>query len=81
MRPRLLSIVLLCAGALPPFAGLGQVDQVATPPVNIVLVNHNGVPVGPFGGLEGPAVVARVVGDPVRTAVDISTIYSISYQF
>ena len=28
-----------------------------------MLANYNGVPAGPFGGLEGPAVVARV-GDP-----------------
>ena len=35
----------------------------ATPPANIVLANYNGVPIGPFGGLEGQAVVARV-GDP-----------------
>ena len=30
---------------------------------NLVLSNYNSVPVGPFGGLEGQAVVARV-GDP-----------------
>ena len=46
--------------ALPAYA---QVDQVVTPPPNLVLANYNTVPVGPFGGLEGTAYVARV-GDP-----------------
>src|SRR5262245_28992766 len=40
-----------------------QVDQVTTPPPNLVLSNYDSVPVGPFGGLEGSAYVARV-GDP-----------------
>jgi hypothetical protein len=38
-------------------------DQVATVPPNIVLNNYDSVPVGPFGGLEGSAYVARV-SDP-----------------
>ena len=42
---------------------LAQVEQVATPPPNLVLSNYNTVPVGPFGGLEGSAFAARV-GDP-----------------
>ena len=62
MRLHLVSIVV-CAGAFVPATLLAQVDQVITPPRNIVLPNYNGVPVGPFGGLEGQAVVARV-GDP-----------------
>jgi hypothetical protein len=37
-----------------------NVDQLVTPPPNVVLPNSNGVPVGPFGGLEGGAYVARV---------------------
>src|SRR5262245_51124589 len=37
-----------------------EVDPLLTPPQNIVLPNANGVPVGPFGGLEGGAYVARV---------------------
>lgn len=49
-----------CLIALPAFA---QVEQVTTPPQNLVLSNYNSVPVGPFGGLEGAAYVARV-GDP-----------------
>jgi hypothetical protein len=35
-------------------------DPLVTPPPNVVLPNVNGVPVGPFGGLEGGAYVARV---------------------
>jgi hypothetical protein len=38
-------------------------DQVTTPPPNFVLNNYGSVPVGPFGGLEGTSIVARV-GDP-----------------
>jgi len=37
-----------------------QVDQVATPPPNLVASNYNSVPVGPYGGLEGSAYVARI---------------------
>src|SRR5262245_22954141 len=59
-----MKIVLMTAAAclfvLPAFA---QIDQVTTPPPNLVLSNYNSVPVGPFGGLEGAAYVARV-GDP-----------------
>ncbi|HJZ77982.1 MAG TPA: hypothetical protein VKE51_39910 [Vicinamibacterales bacterium] len=57
-----------CLIALLPFALMSapvyaQVDAVVTVPPNIVLTNYDTVPVGPFGGLEGAAVVARV-GDP-----------------
>ena len=38
-------------------------DPVVTPPQNMVLNNYDSVPIGPFGGLEGSAYVARV-GDP-----------------
>jgi hypothetical protein len=38
-------------------------DEVLTAPHNLVLDNYDSVPVGPFGGLEGSAYVARV-GDP-----------------
>jgi hypothetical protein len=41
-------------------AGAQDVDSLVTPPPNVVLPNVNGVPVGPFGGLEGGAYVARV---------------------
>jgi hypothetical protein len=40
-----------------------SVDQVATLPPNVVLANYDNVPVGPYGGLEGSAYVARV-SDP-----------------
>jgi hypothetical protein len=40
-----------------------QVEQVIAPPPNLVPANYDSVPVGPFGGLEGSAYVARV-GDP-----------------
>ena len=53
----------LCAVSLIAPPAFAQVDQVATPPPNLVLSNYDSVPVGPFGGLEGPAYVARV-GDP-----------------
>jgi hypothetical protein len=55
-----LSFGAACLLALPAYA---QVDQVVTPPPNLVLANYDNVPVGPFGGLEGSAYVARV-GDP-----------------
>jgi hypothetical protein len=38
-------------------------DAVTTSPPSIVLNNYGSVPVGPFGGLEGSAIVSRV-GDP-----------------
>ena len=56
----LLATSVACLIASPAFA---QVDQVVTPPPNLVLANYDNVPVGPFGGLEGSAYVARV-GDP-----------------
>jgi hypothetical protein len=40
-----------------------QIDQVLTPPPNLVLNNYDMVPVGPYGGLEGSAYAARI-GDP-----------------
>jgi hypothetical protein len=55
-----LALGAVCLIALPASA---QVAQVATPPPNLVLANYDSVPVGPFGGLEGAAYVARV-GDP-----------------
>lgn len=58
-----LVVCVACLIALPASA---QVDQVVTPPPNLVLANYDNVPVGPFGGLEGSAYVARV-GDPSAT--------------
>ena len=42
---------------------LAQAELVTTPPPNIVIGNYNSTSVGPYGGLEGSAYVARV-GDP-----------------
>src|SRR5262249_46295743 len=53
-RGALLAVVLL------PATAAAQADQVATPPPNLVLSNYNSVPVGPYGGFEGAAYVARV---------------------
>jgi len=58
-----LAVCVACLIARPASA---QVDQVVTPPPNLVLANYDNVPVGPFGGLEGSAYVARV-GDPSAT--------------
>ncbi|HXI29402.1 MAG TPA: hypothetical protein VNG89_13280, partial [Vicinamibacterales bacterium] len=40
-----------------------QIDPLVAAPPNLVLSNYNGVPVGPYGGLEGTASTARVT-DP-----------------
>ena len=45
---------------LVPAAASAQVDRVSTPPPNLVLSNYHGVPVGPYGGLEGSAYAARI---------------------
>jgi hypothetical protein len=58
MKPAL--VAAACLLAPPAFA---QVEQVTTPPPNLVISNYDSVPVGPFGGLEGAAYSARV-GDP-----------------
>jgi hypothetical protein len=42
---------------------LAQAELVTAPPPNIVIGNYNSTSVGPYGGLEGSAYVARV-GDP-----------------
>jgi hypothetical protein len=48
----------IIAIALSP-AGFAQTEPITTPPPNIIVPNYNGVPVGPLGGLEGSAYVAR----------------------
>ena len=55
-----LSIAAIC---LTPSGALAQATQVTTPPPNMVISNYNSTAVGPFGGLEGSAFVARV-NDP-----------------
>jgi hypothetical protein len=42
-----LAVMAACLIALPASA---QVDQVTTPPPNLVVSNYDSVPVGPFGG-------------------------------
>jgi hypothetical protein len=42
---------------------VAQAELVTTPPPNIVIGNYNSTSVGPYGGLEGSAYVARI-GDP-----------------
>jgi hypothetical protein len=54
------AILLLLLAAVPAAA---QTDSVTTPPPNLVLSNYNSTPVGPFGGLEGVAFIARIA-DP-----------------
>jgi hypothetical protein len=55
--------LVCCAAWLIAAPALAQVEQVSTPPPNLVINNYNSVPVGPYGGLEGSAYVARV-SDP-----------------
>src|SRR6186713_891282 len=56
-------VLTALAVCLAPLCADAQIDQVVTPPPNLVVSNYDSVPVGPFGGLEGTAYVARV-GDP-----------------
>jgi hypothetical protein len=66
-HPALLTLLIAAATCALPQISLAQdIDQVATPPPNLVLANYDSVPVGPFGGLEGSAFAARV-GDPSAT--------------
>ena len=58
-RRTLVGLVIVGATSVMPLRAQG-VDQVATVPPNVVLSNYDNVPVGPFGGLEGSAYVARV---------------------
>ena len=57
-----MKILLMLALTLSAATAAAQ-DTVLTTPQNLVLNNYDSVPVGPFGGLEGSAYVARV-GDP-----------------
>jgi len=56
------TLILLAAAVLAtiPAAALAQFPPVLTPPPNIVLPNYQGIPIGPFAGLEGSAYVARI---------------------
>ncbi|HMF97751.1 MAG TPA: hypothetical protein VKE96_25805 [Vicinamibacterales bacterium] len=82
------TIVLVLA--LAATSASAQIDAVSTSPPNIVLPNYNGVPVGPYGGLEGVAYAARVTdpsaawfnpaGLPVADSAQISGSAGV-YQF
>jgi hypothetical protein len=54
------ALAFLTVVCLLPARAAAQVEQVTTPPQNLILSNYNSVPVGPYGGLEGSAYVARV---------------------
>jgi hypothetical protein len=54
------ALAFLTVVCLLPARAAAQVEQVTTPPPNLILSNYNSVPVGPYGGLEGSAYVARV---------------------
>jgi len=57
------TILLIGAIYVAPSAAVAQVTQVTTPPPNLVIPNYNSTAVGPYGGLEGTAYVARI-NDP-----------------
>src|SRR5262252_8359807 len=38
---------------------MAQPANITAPPPNIIVPNYNGVPIGPLGGLEGSAYIAR----------------------
>jgi hypothetical protein len=58
MRATTCVLIAICAAPV-----AAQTNQVTTPPPNFVIPNPNGVPAGPFGGLESVAFVARA-SDP-----------------
>jgi hypothetical protein len=57
------AVMLIAAICVSPSIAAAQVTQVTTPPPNLVISNYNSTAVGPFGGLEGTAYVARI-NDP-----------------
>src|SRR6187549_832984 len=54
--------VVMAIGLLPT-AAWAQESAITTAPPNLVISNYNSTSVGPYGGLEGTAYVARI-GDP-----------------
>ena len=52
--------LVLITGCLASADVWAQTDLVTTPPPNLVIANYNSTSVGPYGGLEGTAYVARV---------------------
>jgi hypothetical protein len=59
-------IAILFAGWLLPTSVWAQEDLIIAPPPNLVISNYNSTSVGPYGGLEGTAYVARI-DDPAAT--------------
>jgi hypothetical protein len=59
-------LLLASIAAAVPARAQDQTEPIATPPPNIIVPNYNGVPSGPFGGLEGSAYIARA-GDTSAT--------------
>src|ERR1700741_932549 len=51
-------LIAACLGATTVSAQ--NADVVTTPPPNLVIPNYNSTSVGPYGGLEGTAYVARI---------------------
>jgi hypothetical protein len=58
--PRNKIAVLLIAGCLARDSVWAQEELITTPPQNLVIANYNSTSVGPYGGLEGAAYVARI---------------------
>jgi len=52
--------LLLVAGCVVAENVWAQEELITTPPPNLVIANYNGTSVGPYGGLEGAAYVARI---------------------
>lgn len=59
-RRRLAAFLLMAGCGVPATNAWAQVDPLTTPPPNLVIANYNSTSVGPYGGLEGLADVARV---------------------
>src|SRR6476620_2991819 len=52
--------LLLVAGCVVAENVWAQEELITTPPPNLVIANYNSTSVGPYGGLEGAAYVARI---------------------
>jgi len=61
--PRKTVAATLIAACLVSTRVWAQTDLVTTPPPNLIVANYNSTSVGPYGGLEGTAYVARIA-DP-----------------
>jgi hypothetical protein len=59
VRPAARFLLSTVAAVMIPLSALAQAPDVLTSPPNIVVPNYEGIPVGPFAGLEASAYVAR----------------------